>query len=220
MFNNLEQFDEIYLKSGIVIKATDIGKLAPEIELMLRDDKAYTALSMLCNSFLQHYICLTCELSSHPYHDHLSEEPEIWEHASIIPNMETAIVQACRSVEGILGEPPNSKKQTAVFKHKEKWIELTGINPDSIFEKAGISYLDFYYELFFDMRNPSAHSYGNIHYELEKSKTVQAQCFAAIVVRDYFNKHVLNLDEAQKKLRFNLDLLNRVNEDMSTKLTK
>lgn len=220
VFNNLEQFDEIYLKSGIVIKATDIGKLAPEIELMLRDDKAYTALSMLCSSFLQHYICLICELSSHPYHDHLSEEPEIWEHASIIPNMETAIVQACRSVEGILGEPPNSKKQTAVFKHKEKWIELTGINPDSIFEKAGISYLDFYYELFFDMRNPSAHSYGNIHYELEKSKTVQAQCFAAIVVRDYFNKHVLNLDEAQKKLRFNLDLLNRVNEDMSTKLTK
>lgn len=70
------------------------------------------------------------------------------------------------------------------------------------------------------MRNPSAHSYGNIHYELEKSKTVQAQCFASIVARDYFNKHVLNLDEAQKKLRFNLDLLNRVNEDMSTKLTK
>lgn len=220
VFSNLEQFDEIYLKSGIIIKATDIGKLAPEIELMLRDDKAYTALSMLCNSFLQRYICLICELSSHPYHDHLSEEPEIWEHASIIPNMEAAIVQACRSVEGILGEPPNSKKQTAVVKHKEKWIELTGIDPDSIFEKAGISYLDFYYKLFFDLRNPSAHSYGNIHYELEKSKTVQAQCFAAIVVRDYFNKHVLNLDEAQKKLGFNLDLLNRVNEDMSTKLTK
>lgn len=123
VFNNLEQFDEIYLKSGRIIKATDIGKLAPEIELMLRDDKAYTALMMLCNSFLQHYICLICELSSHPYHDHLSEEPEIWEHASIIPNMEAAIVQACRSVEGILGEPPNSKKQAAVFKHKEKWIE-------------------------------------------------------------------------------------------------
>ena len=109
VFNNLEQFDEIYLKSGVVIKATDIGQLAPEIELMLRDDKAYTALSMLCNSFLQHYICLICELSNHPYHDHLSEEPKIWEHASIIPSMETAIVQACRSVEGILGEPPNSK---------------------------------------------------------------------------------------------------------------
>jgi hypothetical protein len=220
VFNNLEQFDEIYIKSGRVIKATDIGNLAPEIELMLRDDKAYTALMMLCNSFLQHYICLICELSSHPYHDHLSEEPEIWEHASIIPNMEAAIVQACRSVEAILGEPPNLRKQTAVFKHKEKWRELTGINPDDIFEKAGMSYFDFYYKLFFDLRNPSAHSYGNIHYDLEKSKTVQAQCFAAIVVRDYFHKHILDLDAAQKKLNFNLELLARVSEDMSTKLTK
>lgn len=220
VFNNLAQFDEIYLKSGRIIKATDIGNLAPEIELMLRDDKAYTALMMLCNSFSQHYICLICELSSHPYHDHLSEEPEIWEHAAIIPNMEAAIVQACRSVEGILGEPPNSKKQTAVFRHKEKWIDLTGIDPDSIFEKANISYFDFYYKLFFDLRNPSAHSYGNIHYELEKAKTVQAQCFAAIIVRDYFHKHVLDLNEAQKTLNFNLNLLERVSDNMSTKLTK
>ena len=220
VFNNLEQFDEIYLKSGRIIKATDIGKLAPEIELMLRDDKAYTALMMLCNSFLQHHICLIFELSSHPYHDHLSEEPEIWEHASIIPNMEAAIVQACRSVEGILGEPPNSKKQAAVFKHKEKWVELTGIDPDSNFEKANMSYLDFYYKLFFDLRNPSAHSYGNIHYKLEKAKTVQAQCFAAIIVRAYFGKHILELDEAQNKLKFNMNLLDRVCENMSTKLTK
>lgn len=220
VFNNLKQFDEMYLKSGRIIKATDIANLASEIELMLRDDKAYTALMMLCNSFLQHYICLTCELSSHPYHDHLSEEPEMWEHASIIPNMEAAIVQACRSVEGILGEPPNSKKQTAILKHKEKWIELTGIDPDSNFEKADMSYLDFYYQLFFDLRNPSAHSYGNIHYELEKAKTVQAQCFAAIIVRDYLRKHILDLDEAQKKLNFNLNFLDRVSENMSTNLTK
>lgn len=220
VFSNLERFDKIYLTTGKIIKATDIGRLAPEIEFMLRDDKAYTALHMLSNSFLQHPICLICELSSHPYHDHLSEEPEIWEHASIIPNMENAIVQACRSVEGILGEPPNSKKQTAVFKHKEKWIELIGINPDSIFKKANMSYLEFYYKLFFDLRNPSAHSYGNIHYELERNRTVQAQCFAAIIIREYFCKHMLNLEEAQKELHFNMDLLNRVDENMSTKLTK
>ncbi len=220
VFNNLDQFDGLYLKSGRIIKATDIGNLAPKIELMLRDDKAYTALMMLCNSFLQHYICLTCELSSHPYHDHLAEEPEIWEHASIIPNMELAIIQACRSIEGILGEPPNSKKQSSVFKHKETWIELTGINPDSIFEKANMSYWDFYYKLFFDLRNPSAHSYGNIHYKLEKIKTVQAQCFAAIIVHNYFHKHILDLEVAQKKLNFNLNLIARVSENMSTKLTK
>lgn len=172
------------------------------------------------DSFIQHYICLICELSSYPYHDHLAEEPEIWEHAAIIPNMEVAVVQACRSVEGILGEPPNSQKQGAVMKHKKRWEELTGINPDSIFEKANMSYWDFYYKLFFELRNPSAHSYGNINYKLEKAKTVQAQCFAAIIVRDYFNKHVLELKEAQKKLNFNLSLLDRVSDVMSTKITK
>lgn len=220
VFYNTDQFDQIHLKSGRVIKATDIAILAPEIDLMLRDDKAYTSLMMLCNSFLQHYICLICELSKHPYHDHLSEEPEIWEHASIIPNMEAAIVQACRSVEGILGEPPNSTKQTAVLKHKEKWKLLTGIDPDSTFEKAEMSYWDFYYKLFFDLRNPSAHSYGNIHFELEKAKTVQAQCFAAFIVNAYFQKNILELNEAQSKLNFNMDLLARVSENMSTELTK
>lgn len=60
---------------------------------------------MLSNSFIQHYICLICELSSYPYHDHLAEEPEIWEHAAIIPNMEVAVVQACRSV--LNGAKPN-----------------------------------------------------------------------------------------------------------------
>ena len=83
-----------------------------------------------------------------------------------------------------------------------------------------MSYFDFYYKLFFDLRNPSAHSYGNIHYDLEKSKTVQAQCFAAIIVRDYFQKHILNLSEAQCSLNFNSDLLARVKEEMSTKMTK
>lgn len=217
VFNNLNEFD--FLEDGVIIKATDIANLASEIELLLRDDKAYTALMMLCNSFLQNYICLICELSSHPYHDHLAEEPEIWEHASIIPNMEAAIVQACRSVEGILGEPPNSSKRAAILKHKEKWKELTGIDPDSNFEKAGMSYLEFYYKLFFDLRNPSAHSYGNIHYDLEKAKTVEAQCFAAIIVRDYLEKHILNLNEAQKKLNFNMDLLARVSHNSSTPVT-
>lgn len=220
VFNNLAQLDEVFLKSGTVIKATDMADLAPEIELMLRDDKAYTALMMLCNSFLQHYICLICELSSHPYHDHLSQEPQIWEHAWLIPKMEAAIVQACRSVEGILGEPPNSKKQAAVLKHKEKWIALTGINPDEIYKKANTTYLDFYYKLFFELRNPSAHSYGNIHFELEKSKAVEAQCFAAILVRDYFHKHMLEPEDAQMKLNFNMDLLARVSDDMSTKSTE
>lgn len=83
-----------------------------------------------------------------------------------------------------------------------------------------MSYLDFYYKLFFDLRNPSAHSYGNIHFELEKARTVQTQCFAAFIVSAYFKKNILELNEAQSKLNFNMDLLARVSENMSTKLTK
>ena len=218
MFNNLKKNE--YLTNGTVIKATDIGKLAPEIELMIRDDKAYTAMMMLSNSFIQHYICLICELGSFPRHDHLAMAPKIWQHATIIPNMEIAIVQACRSVEGILGKPPNSKKTAAVDKHKKRWEKETGINPDKIFEKANMSYLDFYYKLFFELRNPSAHSYGNINYNLEKVKTVQAQCFAAIIVFGYFNKNILALKAAHKKLKFNLDLLDKVNSVISTEKTK
>mgnify|MGYP004470325725 CR=1 FL=1 len=105
--NNHEEIvliSRVNLTNGRIIKATDIGNLASEIELMIRDDKAYTTMMMLNNSFIQHYICLICELSSYLYHDHLAEEPEIWEHVAIIPNMEVAVVQACRSVEGIFGE--------------------------------------------------------------------------------------------------------------------
>lgn len=220
VFNNLQQFDDANMTSGKVIKATDLSILAPEIELMLRDDKAYTSLMMLNNSFKQHPICLICELSDHPYHDHLSEEPQIWDHAYIIADMENAIVQACRSVEAILGEPPNKKNQNGVIRHKDKWIELLGINPDDIFNKSGTTYLEFYYDLFFGLRNPSAHSYGNIHYDLARKKTVQAQCFAAIIVREYINRHELDLENAKKKLNFNEKLLSRVKEELSTKLTK
>lgn len=208
-FNTLDELELMKLNSGLVLKTTDIGNFAPEIELMLRDDKAYTAMMMLCNSFSQHYTCLICELGYSPYHEHISKEPEIWEHAEMISDMEVAIVQACRSAEGILGEPPNKTKKNRVMEHKKQWMALIGIEPDSIFEKANMSYLDFYYKLFSDLRNPSAHSFGNINYNLERSKVVQAQCFAHNVVDGYFCKHMLSLDEAQKKLNFNLNLLSK-----------
>lgn len=217
---NISPMDKKFLKDGIIIKASELANLAPEIELLLRDEKAYTSLIMLCNSFLQNHICLICELSSNPYHGHLSEEPEIWEHSWIIPNMETAIVQACRCVEGILGQPPNTSNKSSVFKHKRKWKDLLDINPDEEYKKAKISYFDFYCKLFSELRNPSAHSRGNIHYSLEKAKTIEAQCFAAIIFQAYVHNHILNLKDAQEKLNFNTDLISRVNKVINTPCTK
>ena len=82
-----------------------------------------------------------------------------------------AIIQSCRSVESILGEPPKKKNKSSIIRHKEKWNKEIELDPDDIFEKTGESYLDFYYKLFFELRNPSAHSYGNIHYDLQRKRT-------------------------------------------------
>ncbi len=220
VFYNISEIDQKFITNGRIIKATQLAHMAPILELLLRDDKAFVAVSMLKLSFEMHYICLICELSEYPYHDHLTFEPEIWEHASLIPNMEAAIVQACRSVESILGEPPNKDKKSAVFRHKEKWILSIGIDPDSLFETGKKTYLEFYYNLFFELRNPSAHSYGKIQFDLERSKTIQAQCFAALIIRAYITKNSLNLEDAQTELGFNHAFLNRIPENRSTSLTK
>jgi len=208
------------ITSGRLIKATLLSKIAPVIELLMRDDKAFVAISMLKSSFLMHYFCLICELSKNPHPHHPSYDPEIWEQASIIPSMEVAIVQACKSAEAILGTPPNRENRGSSLRHKERWISLLGIKPEDLFEKANKSFIDFYYDLFSDLRNPSAHSYGNIQFDLEREKTIEAQCFSALIVRAYIQKNALDLKDAQEKLDFNQEFLKRVRKDMSTKLTK
>lgn len=205
--------------SGVVLKATDFAEMAHIIELLHRDEKAYTATANLNSSFSLSYCCLICETGSIAYHDHFAEEPKLWEHVSVIPKMEAAIVQACRSSEAILGEPPNRDKQTKVVAFKEKWKKLLGFDADLLFEKAEKSYFDFYYELFFDLRNPSAHSRGDVHYDLLKKSTVAAQCFASKILFEYINTHVLDNSVAKEKLLFNNELLSRVSEKMITKLT-
>lgn len=220
VFYNLDGMDYATIHNGRIIKATDIADLAPVIELLSRDNKAYTVLSLLFSSFQIHYCCLICELGLSSIKQHESHEPELWEQADFITKMESAIVQACRCAESILGKPPNASKQSRMLSHKEKWIELTGINPDSRFERTEMSYLDFYIDLFDNLRNPSAHSYGDIHFDLERKRTIDAQCFAALVARGYIGRHMKNSEEALEILKFNRELLNLVDDRMSTKKTK
>lgn len=219
VFYGLTEIESHCMSYGLQLKATDIADLAPIIELLDRNDVAYNAVSLILSAFTSHPICLICELSKFPRHNHLVKEPEIWNQADLLQNLEISIVQSCRAVESIIGEPPNKKRESKVNKHKQKWIDTLGINPDDIFEKANKSYLDFYYELFFTLRNPSAHSYGNIHYDLERKRAVEAQCFSAIVLNAYIQKNLIDKDTAIKKLNFNIDLLGRVSENMSTCLT-
>ncbi len=213
-------FDKMHLINGVIKKAIDVEAMAPLIELLSRDDLCYTALDQLLSSFQLHYCCLICELGLSPVMKHLSHEPQIWEHSYFITKMEAAIIQACRCVESILGEPPNRNKENSILRHKERWKERLQISADDIFEKTGTTYLDFYYKLFFDLRNPSAHSYGNIHFDLERKRAIEAQCFAALILRAYITTHQKSHEEATKLLCFNEDLLKKVSENMSTTETK
>lgn len=213
------EFDRQFIQDGRVVKASLFTDLSPYIELFLRDEKAYTAISLLNASFDFHSFCLLCALSKHPFRSHIAVEPEIWEHLEIVPKMEASIVFACRSIESILGQPPNRSKRRSIMRFKEKWIELIGIDPEDTFDLSETSHLDFYYHLFSTLRNPSAHSYGNIRYDIERIKTVQAQSFAARIVSNYIEKSAKDVEESMSVLNLNQELLSRVSRTMSTSLT-
>ncbi len=214
VFYGLSDIERITISAGIQIKLTTIAELAPIIELLIRDDRAYTALSILHSAFCVHPFCLHCEMNEKPILNHLSEEPEMWEQTYRLPALEMAVVQACRAVEAILGEPPNQRKQGKAIQHKQRWKEKVGIDPDELFEKADMTYFAFYYNLFFHLRNASAHSYGDVHFDLARKQAIEAQCFAMLVVQKYFEKHVCTYDKALDILEFNRELLARVDEQM------
>ena len=220
VFYNLSWFDEISLPSGRVHKATEIAQLASIIEFLDKDVRAYNAISFIYSAFELHNICLNCELSLHPLHDHLSKEPEQWNKAEALQNLELSVIQSCKAVESILGMPPNRKNKTSVMLHREKWKSELGLNPDERFTKAGKSYLEFYYELFFNLRNPSAHSLGSINYSLKRKMAVEAQCFAAIILREYIIKNSRSNEDAIENLKFNKELLSNVQNDLVTNQTK
>jgi hypothetical protein len=218
--NGNQKFEKLDLQFGFIKKATEIEKMAPLIDLLLIDNTCYTSLSLLVSSFQLHSCSIKCELGLTQKKTCPSHEPELWEHGWYIQNMEAAIVQSCRCVEAILGEPPKSKKLKKVIDYKERLKRVININPDDEFKKANRSYLDFYYFLIDSLRNPSAHSFGNIHFDLKRKNTIEAQCFAALILNSYIEKHTKEINEASKQLFFNQELLIRVSKDMTTYRTE
>lgn len=212
--------DRIFINNGVHYKLTDLQCFIPLIELLNRDNRAYLGVSLLRESMISHETCLICELGRSVTIHHESHDFKIWEHASMLPRMESAIVQATRAVEALIGQPPNNDNQLKVIKKKEKWTEVIDINPDSIFEKSKMSYWDFYIKLFSDYRNPSAHSYGNINYNLKRIETINVQCFVFIILESYILKNIMSMSESENKFQLNIDLINRVDPRMSTPCTK
>ncbi|MFP5203383.1 MULTISPECIES: hypothetical protein [Bacillus] len=206
------------LPIGTVLKLNDLYAISPLIELLLRDEKAFTSISLFYASLNTHFCCLICELNKKTLKSHPSHEPELWEQASQISDYEAAIVQACRCVEALLGKPPNKQKQKRFSEHKEKWIKQFDIEPDEDFLETGTTFIDFYYELF-NLRNKAAHSYGTISFELERKQTVDAQCFAYLILRAYVEKHVLTHDRVTKALSIDYQLIKKTDDRWGTNQT-
>ncbi len=214
-FYDSGDLDRNCLLNGTILKLTDIYIISQFIELLLRDDKVYTAMSHFYASMKTHYCCLICELDRYSYKKHQSHEPEFWEQANVISDYEAAIVQACRCVEALIGKPPKKENRNRLLEHKQRWINQIGINPDDMFTKGETTYIDFYYKLF-DLRNASAHSYGTIPFERERKQAVDAQCFASLLLGGYVTKNVLSEEIVREKLSINQKLIEKVDETMST----
>ncbi|MEH7383058.1 hypothetical protein V7138_21525 [Bacillus sp. JJ1533] len=187
--------------NGAVHNISYFRHISPIMELLLRDDKFYTAASIFLNSFESHWFCLHCEISKEPYKKHESHEPYKWEEASLIAKMESALVQSCRAVEALLGKPGRREDKAKVIRAKQRWKEEVNVNPDESYYNTNMSYYDYYYELF-ELRNSSSHSFGVLPFNVSRENTINAQRFSFLILHGYFEKNVLEVEEASKRLKF------------------
>lgn len=219
VFYQIGEYDDPFINDGTHYKLTDFFLYAPYIELLYRDDRAYLGVSLLKESMISHDTCLICELdrSYGPHHE--SHDLRIWEHASMLGRMESAIVQATRVIESLIGQPPNQNKAIKINRKKEEWKNVFSIDPNFIYSKSDTTFWEFYINLF-KYRNPAAHSYGNINYQLKREETINVQCFAFLLLESYIEKNILRKEDSFTALKLNIKLLNKVNPKMSTPCTK
>ena len=176
------------------------------VQLLLKNKTCLSSLINFNSSMQLSYCCLICELTLSGPKMHTSHEPRVWEKLSNINNFETAILLAYKSVEHILGHPPDSKNKLKIIRFKGKWLKLININPDSIYEKASMTYIEYYFYLL-SLRNGSAHADLKNSFELERRKTIEAQCFAAIILMSYINYNLPSYEDVTTELKINSKLV-------------
>ncbi|MBA3073685.1 MAG: hypothetical protein FP831_08825 [Anaerolineae bacterium] len=194
-----ENFERL---SGVILNYDFFVRHSPIMELLIRDECFYVMCANLLASFNNHRFCVQCAFTPIEYQTHANHEIPVWEVAQAIPRMEVAIVQATRSVESALGKPGKKDISKKTNRITERWKSKIDIDPNSIYSIAGKPFLEYYYDLF-DARNNAAHSLGQFPYKTSRQITIEAQCFAWLIVINYLNKNKLSLDEAKERLLFN-----------------
>jgi len=195
--------------SGRILSYSEVYAHLAYLELLQRDEKYYVAVQNLMSSYSSHWFCTICALSDPDHRKmHKNREPEIWERAADIPRMDVAVVQATRAAEALLGMPSKADAQPN-SRLRKRWSGVLNLDPDAIFSISGISYIEFYVDMYEDMRNAAAHSRGTLPYPVSRERILKTQCFAFILQYHYFEKNGVNNRDAAVRLRFNYDLLRR-----------
>lgn len=193
-----ENFERL---SGVMLNYDFFVRHSPIMELLIRDECFYVMCANLLASFNNHRFCVQCAFTPTEYQTHPNHEIPVWEVAQAIPRMEVAIVQATRSVEAALGKPGKRDKQNNCVRTISRWKSKTDIDPKELYKIANKPFLEYYYDLF-DIRDNAAHSLGQFPYETSRKLTIEAQCFAWLIVTEYLHKNKLSIEQAKKILSF------------------
>lgn len=198
--------ENFYRQSGLQLNISYFADNASLIELLHRDEKFYVMGMNLLASFYNHNFCLICAFRKDGYKEHPNHDLPTWEVAQAIPGMEAAIVQATKAVEAILGKPGKRDDPAKYQRILDRWNKSIDLDPQDVFGLVNKSYIDYYYEMF-GVRGNAAHSLGSLPYKLSRQLTIEAQCFAWILLKSYFSRYSLNNAAAKKYLNFNKKLI-------------
>jgi hypothetical protein len=203
VFLDSENFGRL---SGSIHELSYFADCAPLIELLYRDERFYVMCVNLLASFYNHHFCLECAFQKDGYQMHPNHELPSWQVAQAIPQMEVAIVQATRTIEAVLGKPGKRDIDSKLRRILERWHNSIDLEPNETFKLTDTSYLDYYYELF-AIRGYAAHSLGSFPYQISRQLTIQAQCFAWVILNSYYQRNALSEIDARNVLKFNLRLI-------------
>jgi hypothetical protein len=210
-------YDSDILRGGQIHPVHFWAENAQVLELLARDERFYLAAQYLYAAFQNHWFCLLCALSSgRRKHEH--PEPDIWELSDRLPGMEIAVVQATKAVEGLLGKPGDRGTPQKLERVKARWSSAISLSPDESFIQSGQSFLDYYYALF-GIRGVAAHSFGQYSPKMSRMAAVQAQCFAWVILLEYFKKHRTSINESLKRLKYSRLVTKKPEFESVTQLT-
>lgn len=208
----------VYDEGAEIIRIQQIYEVSSQLELLQRSEPFFVSIQNLIVAIENHQFCQECALVPPERRMHHHSEPEKWEQVIALPKMETAIVQATRAVEGLLGQPGDRSTKQKLRRVQNRWQQAVDIKCDEVFSDTGLSYLDYYYSLF-NLRGNSAHCRGSLPFDLTRRLAVQAQTFAWNIVIAFFRKHRLAAEDVVEVLKMNQDLIESEPEIWSTPLT-